>query len=168
MAGVGTFDAMTERAGIKKPEGRACASPPSRSQPFRKAFFLLRVNSATALLLGLFAHDAMGMPIDTIRIDALGGRNVRLFSRNGHNFADRFPRIAEAIEALPVRSWFTCGHYAIEANGRTNGLETVIVSGGGNIGLCAAAAARGMGARVILVDPLPLRRAAPLRKLASM
>ena len=32
------------------------------------------------------------------------GRNVRLFSRNGHNFADRFPRIAEAIEALPVRS----------------------------------------------------------------
>jgi bifunctional non-homologous end joining protein LigD len=32
------------------------------------------------------------------------GRNVWLFSRNGHNFADRFPRIAEAIEALPVRS----------------------------------------------------------------
>ena len=32
------------------------------------------------------------------------GRNIRLFSRNGHNFADRFPRIAEAIEALPVRS----------------------------------------------------------------
>ena len=55
---------------------------------------------------------------------------------------------------------FTCGYYAIEANGRTNGSETVIVSGGGNIGLCAAAAARGMGARVILVDPLPLRRAA--------
>src|SRR5882762_7465866 len=55
---------------------------------------------------------------------------------------------------------FTCGYYAIEANGRTNGSETVVVSGGGNIGLCAAAAARGMGARVILVDPLPLRRAA--------
>jgi ATP-dependent DNA ligase len=32
------------------------------------------------------------------------GRNVWLFSRNGHNFADRFPRIAEAIEALLVRS----------------------------------------------------------------
>ena len=32
------------------------------------------------------------------------GRAVRVFSRNGHNFADRFPRIAEAIEALPVRS----------------------------------------------------------------
>ena len=55
---------------------------------------------------------------------------------------------------------FTCGYYAIEANGRTNGSETVVVSGGGNIGLCAAAAAHGMGARVILIDPLPLRRAA--------
>jgi bifunctional non-homologous end joining protein LigD len=32
------------------------------------------------------------------------GRNIRLFSRKGYNFADRFPRIAEAIEALPVRS----------------------------------------------------------------
>ena len=55
---------------------------------------------------------------------------------------------------------FTCGYYAVDANGRTNGSETVVVSGGGNIGLCAAAAARGMGARVILIDPLPLRRAA--------
>jgi ATP-dependent DNA ligase len=32
------------------------------------------------------------------------GRSVRLFSRNGHNFADRFPLVAAAIEALPVRS----------------------------------------------------------------
>ena len=32
------------------------------------------------------------------------GRSVRLFSRNGHNFADRFPLAAAAIEALPVRS----------------------------------------------------------------
>jgi len=55
---------------------------------------------------------------------------------------------------------FTCGYYAIDANGRTNASETVVVSGGGNIGLCAAAAAHGMGARVILLDPLPLRRAA--------
>ncbi len=32
------------------------------------------------------------------------GRGVRLLTRNGHDFADRFPLIAEAIEALPVRS----------------------------------------------------------------
>ncbi len=32
------------------------------------------------------------------------GRSVRLFSRNGHNFADLFPLVAAAIEALPVRS----------------------------------------------------------------
>jgi L-iditol 2-dehydrogenase len=53
---------------------------------------------------------------------------------------------------------FTCGFYAIQANGGTNASETVVVSGGGNIGLCAAAGARGMGARVILVDPLQVRR----------
>ena len=32
------------------------------------------------------------------------GRSVRLVTRNGHDLADRFPLIAEAIEALPVRS----------------------------------------------------------------
>jgi ATP-dependent DNA ligase len=32
------------------------------------------------------------------------GRSLRLFSRNGHNFADRFPLATAAIEALPVRS----------------------------------------------------------------
>jgi hypothetical protein len=35
-------------------------------------FLTLIAAAATALLVGLFAHDAMGMPIDTIRIDALG------------------------------------------------------------------------------------------------
>jgi hypothetical protein len=32
------------------------------------------------------------------------GRSVRLVTRKGHDFADRFPLIAEAIEALPIRS----------------------------------------------------------------
>jgi L-iditol 2-dehydrogenase len=53
---------------------------------------------------------------------------------------------------------FTCGYYAVLRNGGTNAAETVVISGGGTIGLVSAAAAIGMGARVIVVDPVPLRR----------
>ncbi|MGO9423612.1 zinc-dependent alcohol dehydrogenase [Roseiarcus sp.] len=53
---------------------------------------------------------------------------------------------------------FTCGFYAVMRNGGTNAAETVVVSGGGTIGLVSAAAAIGMGARVIVIDPVPLRR----------
>jgi bifunctional non-homologous end joining protein LigD len=37
------------------------------------------------------------------------GNGVRLFTRNGYNFADRFPRIVEAIAKLPVQSCFIDG-----------------------------------------------------------
>ena len=53
---------------------------------------------------------------------------------------------------------FTCGYYAVMRSGGTNAAETVVISGGGTIGLVSAAAAIGMGARVIVVDPVPLRR----------
>lgn len=53
---------------------------------------------------------------------------------------------------------FTCGYYAVLRGGGTNASETVVVSGGGTIGLVSAAAAIGMGARVIVIDPVPLRR----------
>jgi L-iditol 2-dehydrogenase len=53
---------------------------------------------------------------------------------------------------------FTCGFYAVLRNGGTNAAQTVVISGGGTIGLVSAAAAIGMGARVIVVDPVPLRR----------
>ena len=53
---------------------------------------------------------------------------------------------------------FTCGYYAVLRSGGTNAAETVVISGGGTIGLVSAAAAIGMGARVIVVDPVPLRR----------
>ena len=49
---------------------------------------------------------------------------------------------------------FTCGFYAVLRSGGTNASETVVVSGGGTIGLVTAAAAIGMGARVIVVDPI--------------
>ena len=40
------------------------------------------------------------------------GDNVRLYTRNGYNFADRFPRIVEAVKSLPVRSCFIASEYA--------------------------------------------------------
>jgi ATP-dependent DNA ligase len=40
------------------------------------------------------------------RRDAKG---VRLYTRNGYNFADRFPRIVEATAGLPVQSCFIDG-----------------------------------------------------------
>jgi bifunctional non-homologous end joining protein LigD len=36
-------------------------------------------------------------------------RGVRLFTRNGYDFADRFPLITKAVAALPVRSCFIDG-----------------------------------------------------------
>jgi ATP-dependent DNA ligase len=37
------------------------------------------------------------------------GRGVRLYTRNGYNFADRFPKIVEAVASLPARSCFIDG-----------------------------------------------------------
>ena len=62
---------------------------------------------------------------------------------------------------------FTCGFYAVLRSGGTNASETVVVSGGGTIGLVSAAAAIGMGARVIVVDPIKRRREIALKLGAS-
>ena len=53
---------------------------------------------------------------------------------------------------------FTCGYYAVSRMGGTNASETVVVSGGGTIGLVSAAAAIGMQARTIVIDPIKHRR----------
>ncbi len=88
------------------------------------------------------------------------------FSMDGAN-REYFPARPEWLHKLPdavddakgaLIEPFTCGYYAILRNGGTNASETVVVSGGGTIGLVTAAAAIGMGARVIVVDPVPLRR----------
>jgi bifunctional non-homologous end joining protein LigD len=43
---------------------------------------------------------------------------VRLFTRNGYDFADRFPLIAKAVAALPVRSCFIDGEaIVVDRNG---------------------------------------------------
>ncbi len=59
---------------------------------------------------------------------------------------------------------FTVGYFAIDVNGGTNASETVVISGGGTIGLCSLAAAKGMGARTILVEPM-LQRVEVARRL---
>jgi len=66
------------------------------------------------------------------------------------------PSISDKAAALIEP--FTCGFYALLRAGGTNASETVVVSGAGPIGLVTAAAAVGMGARVIVLDPLPSRR----------
>ena len=38
---------------------------------------------------------------------------VRLYTRNGYNFADRFPRIVEAIESLSIQSCFIDGEATV-------------------------------------------------------
>jgi len=58
---------------------------------------------------------------------------------------------------------FTCGYYAVLRHGGVCAADTVVVSGGGTIGLVTAAAAIGMGARVIVIDPVGLRRDIALR-----
>jgi bifunctional non-homologous end joining protein LigD len=43
---------------------------------------------------------------------------VRLFTRNGYNFADRFPMIVAALKNLPVRSCFIDGEaIVVDKNG---------------------------------------------------
>lgn len=88
------------------------------------------------------------------------------FSMNGAN-REYFAARAEWLHKLPdavddakaaLIEPFTCGYYAVMRGGGTNASETVVVSGGGTIGLVAAAAAIGMGARVIVVDPVEMRR----------
>ena len=47
-----------------------------------------------------------------------GAAGVRLVTRNGYNFADRFPLIVEAIAALPARSCVLDGEaIAVDENG---------------------------------------------------
>ncbi|MEO1225915.1 MAG: zinc-binding dehydrogenase [Pseudomonadota bacterium] len=93
------------------------------------------------------------------------------FSMDGAN-REFFPARPEWLHKLPdavdddkgsLIEPFTCGYYAVLRHGGVDASQTVVVSGGGTIGLVSAAAAIGMGARVIVVDPVPLRRDIAMR-----
>ena len=88
------------------------------------------------------------------------------FTENGAS-SEYFKVQARLLHILPDElSWadgalvepFTVGYYAINVLGGTDGGQKVIVFGGGNIGACTVAAARGMGATVIGVEPVAERR----------
>jgi ATP-dependent DNA ligase len=40
-------------------------------------------------------------------------RSVRLYTRNGYDFAERFPQVVQAISSLPVRSCFIDGEVIV-------------------------------------------------------
>jgi bifunctional non-homologous end joining protein LigD len=48
---------------------------------------------------------------------------VRLYTRHGTNFADRFPRIVEAIKSLPVLSCFIDGEAIVVGEGGLSNFE---------------------------------------------
>jgi ATP-dependent DNA ligase len=62
---------------------------------------------------------------DGFRIMARKNKDsVRLFTRKGYNFAQRFPRIVEAIEHLPTKSYFIDGEAIVVDH---NGLSVFIL-----------------------------------------
>lgn len=53
---------------------------------------------------------------------------------------------------------FTVAYYAVVAAEGVNAADTVAIFGGGPIGLCCLAAAKGHGAQTVVIDPVPERR----------
>jgi L-iditol 2-dehydrogenase len=58
---------------------------------------------------------------------------------------------------------FSCAYYALVRAGNVNASDTVVVLGAGPVGLAVVAAAAGMGAVTIAVEPDPRRRVIALR-----
>jgi 2-desacetyl-2-hydroxyethyl bacteriochlorophyllide A dehydrogenase len=92
---------------------------------------------------------------------SLSGADREFFTVNPE-WLHKLPDAVDNKKAALIEP-FTCGFYAVLRSGGTNASETVVVSGGGTIGLVSAAAAIGMGARVIVIDPLSTRRDVALK-----
>lgn len=63
---------------------------------------------------------------------------------------------------------FSVAYYGIDGIGGCDASDTVVVLGGGTIGLCSLAVAKGMNARVILIEPLEYRRRIALQMHADI
>ena len=88
------------------------------------------------------------------------------FTINGAD-AEYFVARPEWLHKIPGNlSWktaaliepFCVAYYSLDIQGGVDASETVVVLGGGNIGLLTLAAAKGMGARTVLVEPTPFRQ----------
>jgi bifunctional non-homologous end joining protein LigD len=52
-----------------------------------------------------------------------GAERVRLFTRNGHDWTERFPLIVEALYSLKATTWHLCAFDLVELDGRDLRLE---------------------------------------------
>lgn len=87
-------------------------------------------------------------------------RSVRLYTRNGYGFADRFPLAAAAIRKLPVRSCLIDGEAIVcDAHGLAV-FDLLRRWGGDDVVLCAF--------KLIEFDGLDLRRAPIERRKAAL
>jgi len=92
------------------------------------------------------------------------GAVTRLFSRNGHNFADRFPFIAEAIEALPVRSCVVNGEAIVCGDGGLAVFELIRSHRSNAVAVLCAFDLREVNGEDIRHEPLEDRK----RRLAGL
>ena len=69
----------------------------------------------------------------------------------------RLPR-SMSFETGSLVEPFTVAYHAFETTAKVDASNTILISGGGNIGLCALAVAKGKGARAIVLESVPLRQ----------
>jgi L-iditol 2-dehydrogenase len=92
---------------------------------------------------------------------SISGAGADLF-RVRSDWAHRLPDDVSYAAGATVEP-FSCAYYALSRVGRVNAADTVVVIGGGPIGLSAVAAASTMGARVVLIEPAEHRRSVGIR-----
>lgn len=92
---------------------------------------------------------------------SISGAGAELF-RVRSDWAHKLPDDV-SWEAGATVEPFSCAYYALSRVGRVNAADTVVVIGGGPIGLSTVAAASTMGARVVLVEPAAHRRSVGIR-----
>jgi len=122
-----------------------------------------RVTGECAYGCGQCEMCLSGDPINCISADHFG------FTRGTEGGADQeyFKVMPRLLHKLPdevdfktgsLVEPFTVAYWGFEANTRMDSSDTVLISGGGNIGLCSLAVAKGKGCRTVVLENVPLRQ----------